>query len=92
MIDLEDKLTVDPPPQHDAKELMIPCVQLSKVFPVRPGGRYLHVFVQRPYNGSYRSHFQPLSPSALLDRIQQLRSEWIQNFLLASCSTPFAYG
>lgn len=50
MIDLEDKLTVDPPPQHDAKELMIPCVQLSKVFPVRPGGRYLHVFVQRPYS------------------------------------------
>ncbi|KIK41279.1 hypothetical protein CY34DRAFT_806220 [Suillus luteus UH-Slu-Lm8-n1] len=29
MIDLEDKLAVDLPPRHDAKELMIPCVQLS---------------------------------------------------------------
>lgn len=48
-IDLEeDELPVDLP--HDARELMRPYAQLSKVFPVRPEGGHLHVFVQRPYS------------------------------------------
>lgn len=59
---------------------MRPYAQLSEVFLVKPEGRHLHIFVQRPYNGSHCSHFQ-LSPSAPLYRTQQLRSEYSQNFL-----------
>lgn len=84
-IDLEEdnlKLPVDLP--HDARELMRPYAKLCEVFRVinnnPPEGIHLHIFVQRPYNGSHCSQFQ-LSPSAPLYRTQQLRSEYSQNFL-----------
>ncbi|KAG1738714.1 hypothetical protein EDB19DRAFT_2039530 [Suillus lakei] len=62
---------------HDAKELK-PLTRLSKVFTVAPDDKHLHIFVQRPHNGS-RSQLQ-LSPSALLHRTQQLRSEYSKKF------------
>ncbi|KAG1731694.1 hypothetical protein EDB19DRAFT_2007418 [Suillus lakei] len=77
------KVDIDPKKEkkldlpHDAKELE-PLTRLSEVFTVQPEEKRLHIFVQRAPSGS-RSHSQ-LSPSALLHRTQQLRSEYSKKF------------